>query len=72
MKIALSEPEIQALIKEEKKVDVTFETIFSRMKDKNGHKEFDYSTPRNDGSAFYLILRQNRMFKESFQNPSDG
>lgn len=35
------------------------------MKDKNGHKEFDYTIPRKDGSAFYLKLRQSR------KNPLD-
>lgn len=65
MKITLSDTEIRALIEEEKHVNLEFEELFSRMKDKNGHKEFDYTISREDGSSFYLILRQNR------KNPLD-
>lgn len=60
MKITLSNGEIRALIEEKKYVNLEFEELFSRMKDKNGHKEFDYTIPRKDGSSFYLKLRQNR------------
>lgn len=65
MKITLTSEEIQTLIEEEKKVLLEFEDLFSRMKDKNGHKEFDYTIVRDDGSSFYLKLRQNR------KNPLD-
>jgi hypothetical protein len=60
MKITLTNGEIQALIEEEKYVNLEFEELFSRMKDKNGHREFDYTIPGKDGSSFYLKLRQNR------------
>ena len=65
MKINLNNREIQELMAEEKKIHLEFEELFSRMKDKNGHKEFDYTIPREDGSSFYLKLRQNR------KNPLD-
>lgn len=65
MKITLTHGENQALIKEEKYINLEFEQLFTRMKDKNGHKEFDYTIRRKDGSSFLLILRQNR------KNPLD-
>ncbi len=61
MKITLTNSEIRTLIEEKKKVNLEIEELFSRMKDKNGHKEFDYTIPRKDGSSFYLKLRQNRI-----------
>lgn len=58
MKITLSNEEIQALIEEEKYVNLEFEELFSRMKDKNGHKEFDYTilgySPKELNTVFKL------------------
>lgn len=65
MKITLTNEDIEVLIKEEKVINLEFEEIFARMKEKNGHKEFDYTIVREDGSSFYLKLRQNR------RNPLD-
>ena len=65
MKVSLTNGEIQALIEEQKYINLEFEELLSRMKNKNGHKEFDYIIPRKDGSSFYLKLRQNR------KNPLD-
>ena len=46
MKINLTNGEIQELIGEEKQINLEFEEFFKRMKDKNGHKEFDYIISR--------------------------
>jgi hypothetical protein len=65
MKVTLNNGEIWALINEKKYVNLEFDELLSRMREKNGHKEFDYIIPRKDGSSFYLKLRQNR------RNPLD-
>lgn len=61
MRVTLTEEEIRSLILEKKEINLEFEELFSRMKNKRGHKEFDYIIPRDDGSSFYLKLRQNRV-----------
>lgn len=63
--IFLSDEKIYQLIEEEKIIQLYFEDFFTRMKEKNGHKTFDISTPIKDGSSFHLLLRQNR------KNPLD-
>jgi hypothetical protein len=61
VEVFLTNKEIQAFIKEPKYIDKTFQEIFTfkNWKHKKGHKEFDYSIERNDGSSFIVKIRLN-------------
>lgn len=60
MDLFLTDQEIQNLINEKKSVPLTFDECFSKQKTKRGHREFDHTIPRDDGSSFSLKLRQSR------------
>lgn len=56
--IVLNDTEISNLIQERKKFPLNYESLF-QTKAKKGHKEQELSLPRDDGSQFKVILRQN-------------
>jgi hypothetical protein len=58
MAIVLSDEEIMQLIQESKTLPKDWRKIF-RMKDKRGHKEQEMVIPRDNGSQFRIIVRQN-------------
>lgn len=60
----LSDSEIEALIREEKKVSYGVNDFF-KLKQKKGHKEHELTIARTDGSMFKIIIRV------SAENPLD-
>ncbi|MBK9479057.1 MAG: hypothetical protein IPP56_11450 [Bacteroidetes bacterium] len=65
MEFFLTDIEIDALIKEEKRIDQPIADFGRKLKEKKGHKEFDLVVERLDSSAFKIIIRQ------SIENPLD-
>ena len=65
MDFFLTDIEIEALIKEEKRIDIPISEFGRKLKEKKGHKEFDLVIERSDRSAFKIIIRQ------SIENPLD-
>ncbi len=60
MTIKITDQEISQLFRERKELSQEYHTLF-QMKDKKGHKEQEITIPRNDGSLFKIILRQNKI-----------
>jgi hypothetical protein len=65
MELFFTDIEIDALIKEEKRIDQPIGDFGRKSKEKKGHKEFDLVVERPDRSAFKIIIRQ------SIENPLD-
>jgi hypothetical protein len=65
MEFFITDIEIDALIKEEKRIDQSLAAFGRNLKEKKGHKEFDLVINRPDHSAFKIIVRQ------SIENPLD-
>ena len=65
MEFFITDIEIDALIKEEKRIDQPIADFGRKLKEKKGHKEFDLIVERSDHSAFKIIVRQ------SIENPLD-
>jgi len=65
MEFFVTDIEIEALIKEEKRIDQPISDFARKFKEKKGHKEFDLVIDRPDHSAFKIIIRQ------SIENPLD-
>lgn len=59
MSIFLSDLEIQELKEEPKIVNQHFNDFFNNLKQREGHKESDYSIIRMDGSQFRIKIRQS-------------
>ena len=59
MDLLITDSEIAALIAEPKKVGIPLSQIGGRFKEKRGHKEYDLTVPRSDGSEFKIIIRQS-------------
>lgn len=60
MAIILNDQEILELIHEKKIFPKEWQNIF-QTKDKKGHKEQEITIPRDDGSLFKVIFRQNKI-----------
>ena len=60
MAIILNDQEILKLIHEKKIFPKEGQNIF-QAKDKKGHKEQEITIPRDDGSLFKIIFRQNKI-----------
>ena len=54
-----SDDEITSLISESKSIPISLAQIGAKVREKRGHKEFDYSIKRSDGSQFILKIRQS-------------
>ena len=55
----LTDIQIENLIRAPKRIPLEFDEFFDRLKEKRGHKEFDYLLANDDGSLFIIRLRQS-------------
>lgn len=58
MDLFLPDKQIEELLAEEKRTNILLRDLWS-LKDKRSHRENDLIIPREDGSQFKIILRQN-------------
>ena len=58
MDLFLTDQEIDKFITEEKRTNILLKELWN-LKVKGVHKENDFAIPREDGSQFKIILRQN-------------
>jgi hypothetical protein len=59
MGVSFNDKEIINLINEPKIVEATLKDFFDGLKEKKGHREYDYTILRGDGSCFKIKLRQS-------------
>ena len=58
MDLLITDSEIVDLIFEPKTVSIALSQIGARFKEKRGHREYDLTIRRSDGSEFKIIIRQ--------------